>query len=117
MIAKHTPGPWVAEESEIFAAAGDAVRIAETVPLADDPQDVPGFGRTELANARLIAAAPDLLERLQAIIDWADFALSRPNEFNSHGARNLDGPVFDAARELLATLTAADQSPGEEIEQ
>lgn len=64
MTVKHTPGPWVAEESEIFAAAGDAVRIAETVPLADDPQDVPGFGRTELANARLIAAAPELLKAL-----------------------------------------------------
>lgn len=64
---KHTPGPWVAEDSEIFAAAGDAVRIAETVPLAGDPQDVPGFGRMELANARLIAAAPDLYEALARI--------------------------------------------------
>lgn len=40
-------------------------------------------------------------ERLQAIIDWADFALANPGEFNSHGVRNLDGPVFDAARDLL----------------
>lgn len=76
--ASHTPGPWLAEESEIFAAAGDAVRIAETVPLADDPQDVPGFGRTELANARLIAAAPTLLEALkearEMVLSWAAYA-------------------------------------------
>ena len=44
-------------------------------------------------------------ERLQAIIDWADFALTHPDEFNSHGVHNLDGPTFDAAREFLAALT------------
>lgn len=41
-------------------------------------------------------------ERLQAIIDWADIALKNRAEFDSHGVRNLDGPVFDAAREALA---------------
>lgn len=41
-------------------------------------------------------------ERLQAIIDWADLAMKNANEFNSHGVRNLDGPVFDAARDALA---------------
>jgi hypothetical protein len=66
-----TPGPWVAEESEIFAAAGDAVQIAETVPLADDPQDILGFGRTEFANARLIAAAPELYEAVQRALRHA----------------------------------------------
>lgn len=40
-------------------------------------------------------------ERLQAIVDWADLALSRPDEFNSHGVKNLDGPIFDEARALL----------------
>lgn len=57
------------------------------------------------ANARLIAAAPDLLERLVAIIDWADFALAHPNEFNSGGVRNLDGPVFDEARAAISKAT------------
>lgn len=41
-------------------------------------------------------------ERLQAIIDWADLAMKNRAEFDSHGVRNLDGPVFDAAREALA---------------
>lgn len=44
----------------------------------------------------------EAFERLQAIIDWADLALSNPQEFNKHGVKNLDGPVFDAARELLS---------------
>jgi hypothetical protein len=40
-------------------------------------------------------------ERLQAIIDWADLALLNRDVFDKHGARNLDGPVFDAARDAL----------------
>lgn len=42
-------------------------------------------------------------ERLQAIIDWADLALKNRAEFDSHGVSNLDGPIFDAAREALVT--------------
>ncbi|KQY37043.1 hypothetical protein [Rhizobium sp. Root483D2] len=45
-------------------------------------------------------------ERLQAIIDWADLAMKNRAEFDSHGVRNLDGPVFDAAREALAAAQA-----------
>lgn len=44
--------------------------------------------------------------RLQAILDWADFALQNPGEFDGHGVRNLDGPVFDAARAVLAETPA-----------
>lgn len=44
----------------------------------------------------------NLRERLQAIIDWADMALANKAEFDKHGVRNLDGPVFDEARAALA---------------
>lgn len=47
-------------------------------------------------------------ERLQAIIDWADFALSNPADFNKSGVKNLDGPVFDAARAALQQIAAMD---------
>ncbi len=46
-------------------------------------------------------------ERLQAIIDWADLAMKNREEFDSHGVRNLDGPVFDAAREALSKYPPA----------
>lgn len=62
---KHTPGPWSHEDSEIYA--GD-VLIAETVPTAGDPVAKPGFGKAELANARLIAAAPALLEAAENVM-------------------------------------------------
>jgi hypothetical protein len=44
-----------------------------------------------------------LEERLQAIIDWCDIAMRNADEFDSHGVRNLDGPVFDAARDALSS--------------
>lgn len=51
-----------------------------------------------------LQTATDTRERLQAIIDWADFALADPAEFDGHGVRNLAGPVFDEARALLTEL-------------
>lgn len=50
----------------------------------------------------LIAREEFLTERLQAIIDWCDLAMKNAGEFDSHGVRNLDGPVFDAARAALS---------------
>jgi hypothetical protein len=50
-------------------------------------------------------------ERLQAIIDWADLAMKNRAEFDSHGVRNLDGPVFDAAREALASTSPPKTNP------
>ena len=41
-------------------------------------------------------------QHLQALIDWSDFALRHPSQFNSHGVKNLEGPVFDEARAFLA---------------
>ena len=41
------------------------------------------------------------MDRLQAIIDWSDFAKQHPDQFASSGVRNLEGPVFDAARAFL----------------
>ena len=55
---------------------------------------------SEIGNLRVSNAV--LRERLRAIIDWADFAAANPKEFSAHGIRNLDGPIFDAARAILA---------------
>ena len=70
--ATHTPGPWELQErpstsdhEPIKAANGDFVAYAlrqlrtEDAAIPVDP--------TERANARLIAAAPELLEALQVI--------------------------------------------------
>lgn len=72
---------------------------------------VKGKGAADRSERDAIVEVADraeaLLERLQAIIDWADFALSQPGEFDSHGVRNLDGPIFDEARAAIAKATGA----------
>ena len=57
-MKEHTPGPWVAAGTDIDAAA-------KTVAIATC-----GPGRTgeAVANARLIAAAPDMKEALEGVM-------------------------------------------------
>lgn len=74
---KHTPGPWAlnallmehTDQLEIASAQVDGPHVASVT--------VTGKGNSrsikpeQLANARLIAAAPDLLVALQALLDPA----------------------------------------------
>jgi len=66
VIATHTPGPWVHSETDLWACATVASGrvIATCNPNDDQPKAV--------ANARLIAAAPDLHAALEALLDVAD---------------------------------------------
>ena len=60
-MSNHTLGPWIAKDSEIRSVEGYLVAAAEQC-------DVP----TEMveANAKLIAAAPDLLAACEALDDF-----------------------------------------------
>ena len=61
--AKHTPGPWKAEKYCIWANNHNgSVYIAGTQTGIDTDQ--------QKANARLIAAAPDLLEAAKIVAYW-----------------------------------------------
>lgn len=74
MNAQHTPGPWV-------AGYGDAVGIGEVYGVGIDTEPdwtavcmlslSENVNETDEANARLIAAAPDLLFCLQVICEHA----------------------------------------------
>lgn len=72
-MSKHTPGPWYVvdrnwELSTVFSSSGDEIARCLIAPEADD--DIgEKFERIKEANARLIAASPDLL---QALIDTLD---------------------------------------------
>lgn len=68
--AKHTPGPWRAKdqgEGPRGRSLGICISGANGLPLFFLPR---GTEKND-ANARLIAAAPDLLEALRAIRDSA----------------------------------------------
>ena len=65
MTSKHTPGPWwigiETDKGEVEVVSDDRPYICMVLPGAID-------GLT-LANARLIAAAPELLEALTNVLD------------------------------------------------
>ena len=68
MSQQHTPGPWRVSDwkrSPIPIVASDGRMVAD-VRLQPDPVSVQGWP-TEEANARLIAAAPELLEIAQHV--------------------------------------------------
>ena len=69
---KHTPGPWTSQGLAIVAS--DRSFVCRVYPWCADPQDA----ECAKANARLIAAAPELLEALEetltAGINWYETA-------------------------------------------
>ena len=65
--SKHTPGPWNIGWGLVWnAARGITSRVSGE---AWKWKNKDGFESESKANARLIAAAPDLLEALQGMVD------------------------------------------------
>lgn len=66
-MSGHTPGPWVYDSGSFYAA----VQLNDCGTTNEPPIIDMGAGRPEdsEANARLIAAAPDLLAALQMVRD------------------------------------------------
>lgn len=66
--ARHTPGPWDASATGIWATStwNARVRIAEATTFSRMN------GIDAVANANLIAAAPDLLEALRRLLSSVD---------------------------------------------
>lgn len=78
----HTPGPWHAKTNHfIMATEKDPKVIAEIV---DDPAFPDG---TQTANARLIAAAPELLAALKKVLAEINACLG----IGEHGIREAVG--------------------------
>ena len=70
--ARHTPGPWKAVEAAYNPPGWLWVQNGPGALLADVHQNVNIPLDARNANARLMAAAPELLEALQEIITAAD---------------------------------------------
>lgn len=61
MTTKHTPGPWVADESgNVFGPGGRIVACCGGIP---------GARAENMANAAMVAAALDLAGALESILD------------------------------------------------
>ena len=101
-MSKHTKGPWEVVQTD----AGIIVRtesVKKTRAGASRYAAIGGFDRSDpeqlaeaLANARLIAAAPELLEALEALVN--DFGR------DGYGGELEDGEcrVIDMARNAIA---------------
>ena len=97
-MSKHTPGPWTANKptrdngrAEIHAGCMLVAQAFNWMLDAEGDEQC-------WADARLIAAAPDLLEALKEIVDAADGA----------GWEQLD-PSFKKARAAIAKATGEQQ--------
>ena len=98
MTGKHTPGPWewqIHDQSMASLGSGDSPGYGTPLVLSVGPCEACASRRTawewgccqtpSLANARLIAAAPDLLEACEA----ADRMFSEPRKYNANTVRDL----------------------------
>ena len=63
---KHTPGPWMESSFEVWSPLNGKRfgKVVANLRRAEAPDD------EARANARLIAAAPDLLAALEAIVNY-----------------------------------------------
>jgi hypothetical protein len=84
-MSKHTPGPWTAEDegASVHIAGHDGIWVAEVYGIDDN------------ANARLIAAAPDLLQALTEVVETYD---------SGDNGRTLRWAV-DTCRDAIAKAT------------
>jgi hypothetical protein len=97
----HTPGPWVAQFNErnqrtkvgdwFFVQSNGSGNHNEIVRLTGTSKE----NKTAQANARLIAAAPDLLATLKALADAV-----------ANGAPTV--PLMDAVGEARAAIAKAE---------
>ena len=93
----HTPGPWVLAEYD-----GQVVEV-----MSAHDTDIAFFPRTPegMANARLIASAPDLLKALKAVLSDCQVAAPSPHfrwddEYYA---------AFNQARAAVAKATETDR--------
>ena len=68
----HTPGPWSIDDAgawiNIYGSESDDANIVAKIEITDGSTDYLHDQETARANARLIAAAPELLEALEALL-------------------------------------------------
>lgn len=94
MEEKYTPGPWEVDGPRIYSTTKTLVA---TVGLFRSLE-------TASANARLIAAAPDLLAALESLLEWA----ADVHDPMKQSRINYSG--MDAARAAIAKAKGADHA-------
>lgn len=84
MSIKHTPGPWTIEPDSMFGYKVLGTKQDGAWPI---------MFQGDLPNARLIAAAPELLEALR-------FLLSKVEDMSGYWTEDTDHAVSDAQKAI-----------------
>jgi hypothetical protein len=92
----HTPGPWKAGSGEISRKRVYGMGWSRLIADCDTREMFPSGDAC--ANARLIAAAPELLQALKLLLEHA-------SDLSQRAGFRADGIVFQQARTALIKAT------------
>jgi len=124
-FAGHTPGPWQiytgsdADRARkdgfvLVVAGGQSGRIVANVNAESCPDaySAPAFVRMPVeANARLIAAAPEMLELLKDVSAWLEKHL-RKGVIHA-GTHNRNGDLVSRLRDVISRATLGAKQSGD----
>ena len=86
-MSKHTPGPWIVPDRQDLGRPLPGTSIFKEQDDGGPPKfiasiDLHGvvLGEEEFANARLIAAAPDMLAALEAVAEELKYGRIEPSD-------------------------------------
>ena len=105
MKTTHTPGPW----GTIITEEGFTIYHEDSVGNGDHIMAIPGDPESQ-ANARLIAAAPDLLATVRDLVATLEKLCKEPDITVRQAcvqAQNLGGTSLYAARAAIAKAEGA----------
>jgi hypothetical protein len=102
MTSQHTPGPWSSDTDAYVVNNSDEV-LADVFYIESHSPDLdPRLIRK--ANARLIAAAPDMLEALEDVLPWLQKAEAE-GVFANCAAPQGGRRAIERARAAIARAT------------
>lgn len=109
-MSKHTPGPWETDRNNVHAGQIAVVHHC----LGNDWVEIwsptwPEVGETQEANARLIAAAPDLLEAAKDVTAMLElFADELRIKESADGISRQSDDAFRKLADLRAAIAKAE---------
>ena len=104
--SQHTPGPWRVDADGYEITAKGWTIVETSLPVYEEPRNRAELRDEQIANARLIAAAPEMLAALQAITArvngvWDDPALLSFGDLSENTIKD----TMRIARTAIAKVT------------
>ena len=103
MTTQHTPGPWNTDANCIVSGQSNQENADCFVADCSQHGETENYTLQELANARLAAAAPDLLAALQAV--WKFFEPVYVSAMADDTERTAQDELIDTVRAAIADAT------------